>query len=78
MDHLLLVVQMDLWVQVGLVGPERKERLISDLFLGAMSMLVMKTQECKHLTICPTSPVSPFSPGGPGKPCGGGGDEFEL
>lgn len=27
-DHLLLVVQMDLWVQVGLAGPERKRRQV--------------------------------------------------
>lgn len=35
-DRLLLVAQMDLWVLVGLVGPERKGEQISDGFLRAM------------------------------------------
>lgn len=38
MDHLLLVAQMDLWVLVGLVGPEKKGGQISDGFLRAISV----------------------------------------
>lgn len=75
MDRLLLVAQMDLWVLVGLVDPERKG---GDKFQTGFSeqMSMRKKETRKPLTICPTSPVSPFSPGGPGRPCGGGEEEF--
>lgn len=44
-DRLLLVAQMDLWVLVGLVDPERKGRRISAGFLRAMPVREKKNKE---------------------------------
>lgn len=47
-DRLLLVAQMDLWVLVGLVDPERKGGQISDGFLRAMSVREKRNTEAPH------------------------------